>query len=150
VKIWLARDTIRQLIFNELRGKFGGAYSPSTAWRELLGLEYLAIHVKIAPELQDKAIEIIKESINKVANADNSIKNIFEESKTAGINYIITREVNGDDITDSIIHDIFRDDEIVTVTEALKVAEKITFKSVAKYVKDNMQIEKLYWNIIKP
>lgn len=149
-KIWLTRDILRQLIFNELRGKFGGTYSPRVDWRELLGHEYFGINLEVAPELQDKAIEIIKDSILKIARADKSILNIFNESKRAGMNYIITRESSGDDITDSIIHDVFRDDEINTIKEILEIAEKVTFKSVAKYVKDNIEIEKLYWSIVKP
>ncbi|MDO8575101.1 MAG: hypothetical protein Q7R78_00155, partial [bacterium] len=152
--IWgTLNSLLRQLIFEDLRGKLGGTYSPHVRLDKNLGHHAWSVSVGVKPELTKQAEEIIKNNILKIALADKKDKDLksrFEETQKMRLENILTLESSAGEIADFAIDDLANFEKIKNVNEGLRERLAVTFEDVCSLAKKELLPEKLFWFIEEP
>lgn len=141
---------IRSQIFEEVREKIGGTYSPQVHSQKFLDHYTCKLDVSIAPEVEKETLAIVGKVFDKLRNADAALTESFEDEKGKLLVNMRHQEMGSNELANSAIDIIEANDSLKTITEIINQIKNVSYKDICELMRSELSQDQIYSTIIRP
>lgn len=147
---YLARGLLRNILFEEIRGKFGATYSPSVS--AIYFADHFAglIHLEVKPEMCREIRGLMAETISAIRRGDPKFRKAFEEEKRSSIIRSMLWDGSCADIIDDSADELADTGSIGSLEEVIEKKERVTYEDVAALFSREFNADRIFWHVITP
>ncbi len=147
---YIAREMLRQILYEEVRGKLGATYTPKVSGNRFIDHSSSRISLLVDPDAVPAIKRIIAKTLAQIGEKDQRQEKRFNEAKTLCLEDKITADRSVESIIDAATREVSVTGEIMSVKEDYALAEQITYRDVARFFSEELAYEKLFCVTIVP
>ncbi|MDD5165676.1 MAG: pitrilysin family protein [Candidatus Pacebacteria bacterium] len=147
---YIAREMLRQILFEEIRGKLGATYTPKVSGNRFIDHSSSRISLLVDPDAVTAVKQIIEKTVTQIGEKDRRQEKRFNEAKTVCLEDKITADRSVESIADAATREVSVTSEIISVAEDYALAKQITYSDVARFFSEELTYEKLFCITIAP
>jgi predicted Zn-dependent peptidase len=136
------------LVFEKLRTENKLCYSAGAGMSSGVTFQSITIQSKLNAEHVDKAISLVNEIIDGVANG------IYEEKFTNNKELIIKRFISNERVTNDILSSVVSSytsyGENILLNDVIEEMEKVTYQDTIDFAKEYLPLDRFVFEILKP
>jgi predicted Zn-dependent peptidase len=127
-------DTVREILFRQIRGRFGDTYTPTVTFGRYAEVCELGTAISVPPDKLPVAREIILNAVQDLADGKDDCVQLFKAKKQNRLVNLKHNERTAVGIIDGTVEDLGFFGRIKTLAEMIRETELLSYEELAEFV----------------